>query len=242
MGKKTGTPRGDVNDVRAELGKSPISLEDIVVNGLPISEPKIEFEGNIVEIVKTEKGYEVRLTIDKNVDVFVNSDCVHSEYEDEAYKYVPVNMREFIKENVVDIDNNDNGDIKGAYADICIDGSEITLYFSKNKLDAIHARYSITDPLKDILYLVDDYSFDTGQELLLVKEKVTDMYNAMTSGLKELGCELVYSHSMLDGFWGWHDLVFKPSDFNKEQFMAASKVILNYESAFTKLAKEYKLI
>lgn len=195
-----------------------------------------------MEVIKTEKGYEVRVAGGKNVDVFVNNECIYSEYDNDAYKYVPVSMRDFVKKHSYDIGVNDNGDIKGTYAEVNVAGRDLTMYFPKNKTKKVHARYSITDPLETVLERIDDYEFKTDKVALSVKDKITTMYNEMLTGLKELGFELIYSHSACESFWGWHDLTFKPADFNQEQFTKASKVIFKYDTEFTKLLKKYHIL
>lgn len=203
---------------------------------------KIKFESNMIEVIKTDKGYDVKITADKNVDVYMNQECIYSEYESDSYKYVPINMRDFIKENAYDIGYNDGGDIDGSYVEINILGRDITMYFPRNKTKKIHARYTLTDPLKDVLYLMDEFEYENEQELILAKEKVTNLYNNMIKGLKDLGFKLEYSHSMGESFWGWHDLVFNANNFNEEKFIKASEIIFKYDDDFGKLAKEYNWI
>lgn len=200
-----------------------------------------EFDGNVVEVIKTEKGFEVRVTGAKNVDVLVNGDCVYAEYVDVAYKHVPLNMRDFVKEHVYDIGTNDSGDIKGAYADVSVSGRDLTIYFPMNQSEAIHARFTLTDPLDDVLCMLDEYAYESEAEKDEIKSEVTSIYAVMTDGLKELGFELKYSHSMNERFWGWHDLVFKANEFDKKRFVAASAVIGQYDKDFDALITKYKL-
>lgn len=202
---------------------------------------ELKFEDNLIEVIKTEKGYEVKLKLDKNVDVYINDDCIYSEYEEEAYKYIPTTIREFVKEHVYDIGiDNNSYDIKGTYAEMT-NKIDFAMYFPKNKTQKITARFTMTDPLKDILYLIEDfYSSDEEDEMNKAKNEITQAYNKMTNDLKELGFKLEPSHSMNEGFWGWQDIKFKAKDWNKDLFLKAIDIINKYDSEFNIIVKKHE--
>jgi hypothetical protein len=202
---------------------------------------KIEFEGNVVEIIKTDKGYDIKLNVDKNTDIYINNECVYSEYEDEAYKYIPENLRAFVKEYGYDIGINNSGDIVGSYADMMI-GKDFTMYFPKNKTKKVVARFTITDTLETILDIVGDYiPRNMAEKEQEIKNEITKLYNTMINSLKEIGFTLYYSHSMGESFWGWQDLMFDAKEFDAVKFIKAVGIIAKYDDAFTKLVDEYGL-
>lgn len=195
---------------------------------------ELKFEDNLIEVIKTEKGYEVKLKVNKNVDVYINDDCIFSEYEEEAYKYIPITIREFVKKHAYDIGIND-----GSYAE-CSNKITFVMYFPKNKTQLITVRFSITDPLEDTLNRVEDfYSANEEDEMNKAKNEITELYNKMLNNLKEIRFELIPSHSMEEGFWGWQDIKFKAKDWNEELFLKAIDILNGYDSNFDKIVKKY---
>lgn len=202
---------------------------------------ELKFEDNLIKVIRTEKGYEVKLKLDKNVDVYINDDCVFSEYEEEGYKYIPLIMRDFIKKYSYDIGiSDDNADVKGSYAE-CTNKIDFAIYFPKNKTQLITVRFSITDPLEDILNLVDDfYSDDEENEMNQAKTEITQIYNKMLNDLKVIGFKLQPSHSMGESFWGWQDIKFKTKNWNEKLFLKAIDIINEYGNSFDDIVKKHE--
>lgn len=200
----------------------------------------LKFENNSVEVVKTEKGYDIKIKCDNNTDIYANKECIYAAYESEEYKYVPKNMREFIKNNQVWIGHIDEQKI--LTIDLIFLDEEISIYIPANITKPIIVRYSITDPLEDVLTYIGDYfSQDENEELKILEDKITKIYNDMTKGLKSLGFELIPSHSMCDFIWGWQDIKFMSKDFDGKVFEKVSKIIFKYNGEIEKLLKKYEI-
>ena len=73
----------------------------VIIKGKILNTFSVESNGEniITNIIQTDKGIKIDIK-GTTMDIIVNDETIYSKYDKEEYKYIPVNMRDFISKNL----------------------------------------------------------------------------------------------------------------------------------------------
>lgn len=167
---------------------------------------EVESNGETIKInvVQTEKGVEINI-LGNTPDVIVNDIVVYSEYEEEEYKYIPPYLRPFIKKYSYDwVGVN----VKEAElgVELCIEGTSFLamLPIRKEKNSELRLRDWIIE-----YSIIED-------KMGITVENGKEKFGKFLKAVKELGCDIRYSHGGND-YDNWYDLVVPMKESVKEE-------------------------
>lgn len=181
-----------------------------------------------VEMIK--EGNLVTIKIKGEPEVILNENTIYSPQDKKEYRFLPHNLVPFIQKYEEYInEEDDHFDI-----DLCIEGKTITIYIPKNKNKRTFvARYDTSED-DALTRLEEEYEFNK-----VDIEKFKMSRDTMINELKNLGYKLKYSHSQDEFVWCWSDINFSIKDFNEEEFIKVSKIIIEHDKIIRELYDLY---
>ena len=186
----------------------------------------VESNGEVVTInvIETEKG--VVVDIDgKTMDIFINGENFYSKYDKEEYKYIPVQLRDFVNRRLPDYSDieKEKSCIK---CDLNIEGKD---YFTKISTQrAKDNTITFTDALTDYELVKDELDIELSDAI--------DKYNKLLNGIKSFGYKLELSHGGNDNYQ-WYSLIIPINKFDENKVIECVKLwneYNNYLDAFYK--------
>lgn len=193
-------------------------MKDKILNSFSVNEDNEDIK---VEVIKTEKGIVININ-GSTVDVKVNGDLIYSKFDNENYKYIPVNMRSFVEKNLCEWENDIVVEAKEVKCNIEFNGSEYYCILPKNKAKG------------NIVYFVNwlnSYKKISGYEVEIPNAE--ENFNKLIESIREVGYDLVYKWdgNEYDDSWG---LKLSINDFSEKKVFQCFKLWEDYNNELEK--------
>lgn len=184
---------------------------------------ELKFNNGTINV--KEDGVLSVINITGDCEIIINGEVIYTPHNKKEYRLLPSNLISFVSSHEDFIgDEGDNLDI-----DLSIDGKTVTIYVPKNKRKkCFSARYDTSED--NYMSVLNDYEID---ESLIEEFKISR--ENMINQLKEMGYKLKYSHSQDEFIWCWSDIEFNIKDFNEDEFIKISRIMIEHDNMIKKL-------
>lgn len=190
---------------------------------------QIESNGELitVETIETEKGIKVNI-VGNTMDVIVNNDILYSKFDNEDYKYIPVNIREFVEKNLCSWSDGIVVKDEIVKCEVEINGEaydiEIPKNTAKNKIMYINNWLNSYDKISEY-----DVDIDVS--------KARERFDKLLIDIKGVGYELVFrwDGNEYDDIYG---LKLNINDFNEDKVLECMELWEGYDSELAEYIKK----
>lgn len=185
---------------------------------------KMYLDGCTVKAIQTDKG--IRLDIEGNeMEVFINGESFFAPYEEEEYKYIPANLRPFVKEFKADY-NNFNNEIDHVGIELTIEGLDYYTKISKKR--GKNNNIELVNDLEDYKLVQDYHDIEI--------PNAEENFKKLLVEIENIGYKLQFSHGGNETY-NYYSLIVPMNKFDKIKILNCIKVWQKYNKELEKYLK-----
>ncbi|MBZ9693317.1 hypothetical protein [Clostridium sp. M14] len=182
---------------------------------------EINNEKIIISTIKTDKGILVKVK-GNSMDIQVNDEIIYSPYDKEEYKYIPVNLRDFVTEHLCEWEDDIKVKDGKVEMNLYIEGEEIFANISTNR--ARNKNIEFRNWLESYAK-IRDYEIEIPQ----AEEK----YKKLINDIKEIGYNFQFAYSGNE-YDDVYKLIVQIKDFDKSKVYECINIWSEYNRYLNK--------